>query len=214
MMISEYVNDFMMAIFFTAIISIVLYLVLDIIEDFLIKRKYIQESYFLMHIFTISIFATIIICFSIILYLAYTPGFDCFGISIFQTNVILHILSFIWIVGIVWNIRKKGWVFFRKNEILKMCFLADKEYQVLASEVANQLGIKKKVEVLQGYGVWTAQLVTKKSKLIILIPVNEYDKEQLMHIFTHELLHYKNQDRYFRNVMAMVQYIYYEFMGC
>ena len=203
------ISNFIMAIFFTSVISVIAYLFLDRMEDFLIKKKYIQESYILMHIFTIGIFLTIIICFAIILYLAFMPGFDYFGVPTFITDMIIYVLAFLWIIGIIWSIKKEGWVFFRKNKILKECFLADKKYQVLASQIKKQLGIKKEVLVLQGYGLWSAQIVTKKRKPIILIPVNEYSNEQLTHIFTHELLHYKNKDRYFRNVMAMVQYIYW-----
>ena len=208
-MINEFTNDFMMAIFFTSIISVIVFLILNIIEGFLLRKKYIQESYILMHIFTISIFLTIIICFIIILYLAATPGFDCFGVSTHITNIVIYVLTFLWIMGIIWSIKKKGWIFFRKDKILKNCFLADKKYQSLALQVAKQLGIKKEVIVLQGYGLWSAQLVTKQTKPIILIPIHEYSKEQITYIFMHELLHYKNKDRYFRNIMAMVQYVYW-----
>lgn len=179
------------------------------VSRFLMKKRYIQEAYLILHCLVISIYITIAGCVIGIIYLEYTPGLRSWGLTCFETNMMYYSLVCVWFGGMLWSIRHHLIKWLSRQEIIENCFPAVEEEQQLVSQLAEKMGIKRKVELRLGYGLWTAELVTKWGHPVILCPANQYNEEQLVHIITHELFHYKNGDRWFRMAVSVLECIHW-----
>ena len=78
----------------------------------------------------------------------------------------------------------------------------------LAAEVADRLGIKRKIRVMEGYVILSPEL-GGWLRPVIRLPIQEYGDEELRCIFTHELTHLRNGDVFIREWMLAVLCVYW-----
>jgi len=107
-----------------------------------------------------------------------------------------RLLFFIWIIGIGVFIAATVWVNRRFIQRIKGQSVVDTKLLMALKEAKNKLNIKAEVPLIQTMEITSPSLFGLFSPRL-LIPVGileEFNSEQLNHVFVHELLHLKRKD--------------------
>ena len=203
------VGEVSLFIILAAVVSDSSFLLYQGISSSLIKKGYMREAYVILHSLVVFAFFVIAGCVAVVVHAEYTSGTHCWGLICRETVMIYYTLASIWFVQMLAHIRKHLMKWLQRQRFLEECFPAGEEEQAFADQLAVSLGIERKVEILQGYGLITAELVMDGGKPVIVLPADQYDQEQFSHVLTHELFHYKNGDRWFRTAFSILECIHW-----
>ena len=118
------------------------------------------------------------------------------------------VLFAIWIAGILWKLKDLGKAYWNFRRLRRQCFIIPKKEQMIFDKVYQKLGMKHKIKVYQGYGVETP-FIAGVYRPCIYIPVKTYQEEELITIFTHELIHAREKDTFWKPFVEMITIIYW-----
>jgi beta-lactamase regulating signal transducer with metallopeptidase domain len=133
-------------------------------------------------------------------------------ISVEDNNTInyIKIMFCIWLIGAIYvlfvNVYKQV-LFYKKIENITYKVTDDKIIKGLEEEKKN-LNIKNGIKIFKVDGLSSPALIGIISNKII-IPNNDYDKEQLKWIFRHELTHFKRKDNLLKLLLMIASTIHW-----
>lgn len=104
-----------------------------------------------------------------------------------------YAISLFWLAGAIATVLKFGERTFRIGREKERCFPCKMYVQKIFEDCKRELGIRRSIEVLQGYRIqipMTAGIL----KPCVFLPVEDMEEEQLKTCIYHELTHYKKHD--------------------
>ena len=102
-----------------------------------------------------------------------------------------------------------GYEVYRLNRHFRDAIPAKKAYQMLLEEVCKELGIPiHKVELKRSYRV-EVPCVTGLRRAKVVLPMEDFEKETLRVILTHELTHFKQKDLLLKRISLMVLILHF-----
>ena len=128
-----------------------------------------------------------------------------------EKSIVNHVIPFVWISGVVFtfiayiSIYLHFVINIRKREDIKYNYLEN-----ILNECKEKLHIKRKISIVVDEMINSPSLIGVL-KVRIIIPSNliNLSKEELEHIFLHELCHFKNRDTWVDNMIALLQCIHW-----
>lgn len=125
-----------------------------------------------------------------------------------KMKIIMYVFLLIWGIGILLSgIRRiHSRRYFRR--IKKTCIPASGEEQRILKRICEELGIKRKIFLYDGYAV-RSPFVCGIFKPCIYLPVRHFSSEDLEMILYHELMHYKQKDILWKPMFALVSFVYW-----
>lgn len=129
-----------------------------------------------------------------------------------------YAISLFWLAGAIATVLKFGERTFRIRREKERCFPCKMYVQKIFEDCKRELGIRRSIEVLQGYRIqipMTAGIL----KPCVFLPVEDMEEEQLKTCIYHELTHYKKHDIFWNYIACLFesrdsleQRIYYAMM--
>lgn len=207
--ITLFSSRFVLFLLMTSVIYGIVYAIYRKWNQVLIRKHYIAESYRLMHLFLVGIMVLQVLCIVLLFYVYWIPS----TVSIWgmedRSQKVYNSMSVIWLIGMLsaFSVRLRKQMVQKK--LVRSCFPAEPWVQSMARQMAESFHLKKIVQVRQGYGLMTSELLTEKGNPVILIPAGTLDEQQAEHILMHELTHYQNGDRKIRRLAAILECIHW-----
>lgn len=127
--------------------------------------------------------------------------------STFKLPSLLQSLAWIWLLGglVVLLYHISSYWFFRKQALRWSKPFIELEQEIDLANICNEIGIKRAyVTVLVSEKAPNPMLVGM-FKPVLLLPHQYYDRNQLIFIVKHELIHYKRHDIFYKLMLMLVQ---------
>lgn len=131
---------------------------------------------------------------------------------------VFYAIALFWLAGAIATVLKFGERTFRIGREKERCFPCKMYVQKIFEDCKRELGIRRSIEVLQGYRIqipMTAGIL----KPCVFLPVEDMEEEQLKTCIYHELTHYKKHDIFWNYIACLFesrdsleQRIYYAMM--
>ncbi|WP_026022374.1 M56 family metallopeptidase [Clostridium senegalense] len=122
----------------------------------------------------------------------------------------IKIIFCIWLFGVIYIVIKnicKQILFYKKIQNINH-IVTDTETIKILEEEKKALNIRKYINISKVDGLSSPALIgIIKNKIII--PNNDYDKEQLKWIFRHELIHFKRKDNLLKLILMIASAIHW-----
>lgn len=113
-----------------------------------------------------------------------------------------RLLAGVWAAGFLWNLCRYGAEIYRYRRLDRNLLECRASVCDAAACIAGQMHIRRKVLVKESYALLFSELGSWV-RPVIHLPAGQYDDESLTNIVTHELLHYKNGDKFIRELMLI-----------
>lgn len=123
------------------------------------------------------------------------------------TNSLQNVLAWlfcIWILGVIWKIALYVFRCYQMRELAKTYMPCDIKIRPLLEDVCREMGIRKKVAMVQSFSVPVAR-IEGVIRPRICIPAVEYKEDELRAILKHELAHYLNYDGWIRECAILLE---------
>ena len=119
-----------------------------------------------------------------------------------------YAISLFWLAGAIATVLKFGERTFRIRREKERCFPCKMYVQKIFEDCKRELGIRRSIEVLQGYRIqipMTAGIL----KPCVFLPVEDMEEEQLKTCIYHELTHYCHRDLWYKMLLRICASIYW-----
>lgn len=119
-----------------------------------------------------------------------------------------YAISLFWLAGAIATVLKFGERIFRIGREKERCFPCKMYVQKIFEDCKRELGIRRSIEVLQGYRIqipMTAGIL----KPCVFLPVEDMEEEQLKTCIYHELTHYKKHDIFWNYIACLMVCIHW-----
>ena len=119
-----------------------------------------------------------------------------------------YAISLFWLAGAIATVLKFGERTFRIRREKERCFPCKMYVQKIFEDCKRELGIRRSIEVLQGYRIqipMTAGIL----KPCVFLPVEDMEEEQLKTCIYHELTHYKKHDIFWNYIACLMVCIHW-----
>ena len=117
------------------------------------------------------------------------------------------VIAGIWILGVIFNLGNYGLEYMKFRQVLKKNIVYSQPRKE-KDRIQKELGIKETVEIYQNYSVPSPIVVGWKSKKIIF-PVKDYEKEELVTILYHEMIHIRQHILIMKKVAIFLKLIFW-----
>ena len=143
-------------------------------------------------------------------YLLVNIFFDNGYVFDFTATIInaFYAISLFWLAGAIATVLKFGERTFRIRREKERCFPCKMYVQKIFEDCKKELGIRRSIEVLQGYRIqipMTAGIL----KPCVFLPVEDMEEEQLKTCIYHELTHYKKHDIFWNYIACLMVCIHW-----
>ena len=117
------------------------------------------------------------------------------------------VIAGIWILGVIFNLGNYGLEYMKFRQVLKKNIVYPQPGKE-KDRIQKELGIKETVEIYQNYSVPSPIVVGWKSKKIIF-PVKDYEKEEIVTILYHEMIHIRQHILIMKKVAIFLKLIFW-----
>ncbi len=181
----------------------ILQIVWERINPVMEQNGFIRMNYVLLRLL---ILFYLIPAATVVLFAFYIDGI-LFAVTITIGRMMI-VFFIIWIGGILRNIRKsrKTWQTFQK--VRDFQFPCEKEIQKIADQCGEEIGIRRKVEVICSPWISTPMIYGNIHPKILL-PGKNFTKKELRIIFLHEMTHELHKDILWKQICCLLQWIYW-----
>lgn len=131
---------------------------------------------------------------------------------------VFYAIALFWLAGAIATVLKFGERTFRIRREKERCFPCKMYVQKIFEDCKRELGIRRSIEVLQGYRI-QIPMTAGMLKPCVFLPVEDMEEEQLKTCIYHELTHYKKHDIFWNYIACLFesrdsleQRIYYAMM--
>lgn len=172
------------------------------------KTEYLYVAYQSLH--TVAFIYFCFVFFGIVYFevLDRIPGFDSWGFTSPVVHMVLATLSFIWFIGAAVRLAYYLRMYYGHYKYAKNLGPCSSDKMKLLDEMAVKMGIHKKVRAVEGYAFYTAELGGWWNPCIYL-PIVDISPLQFQGIVAHELTHYKNGDKWVRELLIIAECIHW-----
>ena len=121
---------------------------------------------------------------------------------------VFYAIALFWLAGAIATVLKFGERTFRIRREKERCFPCKMYVQKIFEDCKRELGIRRSIEVLQGYRIqipMTAGIL----KPCVFLPVEDMEEEQLKMCIYHELTHYKKHDIFWNYIACLMVCIHW-----
>lgn len=121
---------------------------------------------------------------------------------------VFYAIALFWLAGAIATVLKFGERTFRIRREKERCFPCKMYVQKIFEDCKRELGIRRSIEVLQGYRI---QIPTTAGMLkpCVFLPVEDMEEEQLKTCIYHELTHYKKHDIFWNYIACLMVCIHW-----
>ncbi|MFI3227669.1 MAG: M56 family metallopeptidase [Clostridia bacterium] len=120
-----------------------------------------------------------------------------------------QVLMVIWIIGIIISLIWKLYCVTRmKKEIYKSCKVNNDNIYKVLDKCKDAQGISKNIELLNSESIYSPMLIGL-IKIKIVLTTASIDEEYLKLVFTHELIHYKRKDLWWKALMLVITTVFW-----
>lgn len=193
----------MSAIMLNALTGSCIFLCFKLLERWLEKRGLIRTSIRMLKFVILSFLVPVVF---ILLLNVYDDN------TIFSPDrpldYIFGVLLFIWIIGWTKAFIHSMKIHKRLKYLVNDACLCEKNVVKVKDEWKKKLKIHVNVTVKQTYTIATP-IICGIIKPVILLPVNDYSKEELDVIFAHELMHCKHKDILWKQLCAFSRIVFW-----
>lgn len=172
------------------------------------EECYLRAAYMSLHVVT-AVF-TVLVLFGLVLsgYISSLPGDSWWTMETPVTWVIQQCLAWVWLFGAIYRLYVYLIGHYRRYRLLKQMMSGDLHMNKILEEVVSSMGIKRRVKLVQSYAILTAELSGFFTPYVC-VPADEYTDDELRMIITHELVHYRNRDRWIRETAIALECIHW-----
>lgn len=127
-----------------------------------------------------------------------------------RTVTILDIIAVVWCLGGIAfiSVHMLSYLHYRKRLMRKGMPIEDEEISGLLSELKDELGIKGGISLWK-YSRAASPMLIGFFKPVIVLPREEYSRDELFFIFKHELIHYKRHDIWLKLLLVVAKGIHW-----
>ena len=119
-----------------------------------------------------------------------------------------YAISLFWLAGAIATVLKFGERTFRIRREKERCFPCKMYVQKIFEDCKRELGIRRSIEVLQGYRI-QIPMTAGMLKPCVFLPVEDMEEEQLKTCIYHELTHYKKHDIFWNYIACLMVCIHW-----
>lgn len=121
---------------------------------------------------------------------------------------VFYAIALFWLAGAIATVLKFGERTFRIRREKERCFPCKMYVQKIFEDCKRELGIRRSIEVLQGYRI-QIPMTAGMLKPCVFLPVEDMEEEQLKTCIYHELTHYKNHDIFWNYIACLMVCIHW-----
>ena len=192
----------------SSMVGTILYGIWYLFSTHVDKRKYLAFIYVSLHILTVffSLLAFVGIIASI--YLTTIPLDSFWGITNARVEYPAMVMGGVWVIGAIWRLGQYVHWHLLHGKLIRSLELVELNIHRIGMYVGSVLDIKPAVKIMTGQPLFTAELAGWR-KPVILLPDYDYTEQQIVNIITHELVHYRNQDRIVRELAILLHCVHW-----
>lgn len=121
---------------------------------------------------------------------------------------VFYAIALFWLAGAIATVLKFGERTFRIRREKERCFSCKMYVQKIFEDCKRELGIRRSIEVLQGYRI-QIPMTAGMLKPCVFLPVEDMEEEQLKTCIYHELTHYKKHDIFWNYIACLMVCIHW-----
>lgn len=121
---------------------------------------------------------------------------------------VFYAIALFWLAGAIATVLKFGERTFRIRREKERCFPCKMYVQKIFEDCKRELGIRRSIEVLQGYRI-QIPMTAGMLKPCVFLPVEDMEEEQLKTCIYHELTHYKKHDIFWNYIACLMVCIHW-----
>lgn len=121
---------------------------------------------------------------------------------------VFYAIALFWLAGAIATVLKFGERTFRIRREKERCFPCKMYVQKIFEDCKKELGIRRSIEVLQGYRI-QIPMTAGMLKPCVFLPVEDMEEEQLKTCIYHELTHYKKHDIFWNYIACLMVCIHW-----
>ena len=121
---------------------------------------------------------------------------------------VFYAIALFWLAGAIATVLKFGERTFRNRKKKERCFPCKMYVQKIFEDCKRELGIRRSIEVLQGYRI-QIPMTAGMLKPCVFLPVEDMEEEQLKTCIYHELTHYKKHDIFWNYIACLMVCIHW-----
>lgn len=121
---------------------------------------------------------------------------------------VFYAIALLWLAGAIATVLKFGERTFRIRREKERCFPCKMYVQKIFEDCKRELGIRRSIEVLQGYRI-QIPMTAGMLKPCVFLPVEDMEEEQLKTCIYHELTHYKKHDIFWNYIACLMVCIHW-----
>lgn len=121
---------------------------------------------------------------------------------------VFYAIALFWLAGAIATVLKFGERTFRIRREKERCFPCKMYVQKIFEDCKRELGIRRSIEVLQGYRI-QIPMTAGMFKPCVFLPVEDMEEEQLKTCIYHELTHYKKHDIFWNYIACLMVCIHW-----
>ena len=121
---------------------------------------------------------------------------------------VFYAIALSWLAGAIATVLKFGERTFRIRREKERCFPCKMYVQKIFEDCKRELGIRRSIEVLQGYRI-QIPMTAGMLKPCVFLPVEDMEEEQLKTCIYHELTHYKKHDIFWNYIACLMVCIHW-----
>ena len=121
---------------------------------------------------------------------------------------VFYAIALFWLAGAIATVLKFGERTFRIRREKERCFPCKMYVQKIFEDCKRELGIRRSIEVLQGYRI-QIPMTAGMLKPCVFLPVEDMEEEQLKTCIYHELKHYKKHDIFWNYIACLMVCIHW-----
>lgn len=121
---------------------------------------------------------------------------------------VFYAIALFWLAGAIATVLKFGERTFRIRREKERCFPCKMYVQKIFEDCKRELGIRRSIEVLQGYRI-QIPMTAEMLKPCVFLPVEDMEEEQLKTCIYHELTHYKKHDIFWNYIACLMVCIHW-----
>lgn len=150
----------------------------------------------------------VLVCMGIFFHLGLQPGKIVWSLHTANIRKILTGLFFLWMLGVTYKFALYILRDYYRKRLAKTYIPCETETQRMFESLCHEMGIKRKILLVQSMSVPTAS-IEGIFHPCICIPIMKYRKNELQAILQHEMVHYLNHDGCIRIYAILLECIYW-----
>lgn len=200
--------ELVISIVVSTISGSMLYVIWRIAARFFKREEFLNAMRYGIHLVIIFFILMDLIGMKIFFYMRSQPGKNVFILYTVPIRNIMKGLFIVWTGGVIFKVCLYMLRFHQLRKLSKTYIPCDLSVKSQFENLCDEMGIKRNILLVQSAAVPVARI---EGILFprICIPIMEYGEDELRIILKHELVHYRNNDRWIQGCTILLECIYW-----